>query len=123
MVSGWCIAAAAKFDIATAGCQSGFPGAPARPAAAANATVRAVSVIGPDKKIELMLTYPMTTGRDFDEILRVIDSMPLTAAHKVATPVNWKQGAGSVSDADAKPLFPGGWSAPKPCLRVVKQPR
>ncbi len=96
--------------------------------AAANATVRSVFVIGPDKKIKLMLTYPMTTGRNFDEILRVLDSMQLTATHKVATPVNWKQGddviiAGSVSDEDAKTLFPGGWKAPKPYLRLVKQPR
>ncbi len=95
--------------------------------AATNATVRSVFVIGPDKKIKLMLTYPMTTGRNFDEILRVLDSMQLTAKHKVATPVNWKQGedviiAGSVSDDDAKKLFPGGWEAPKPYLRVVKQP-
>ena len=94
---------------------------------AANATVRSVFIIGPDKKIKLMLTYPMTTGRNFDEILRVLDSMQLTQAHKVATPVNWKQGedviiAGSVSDEDAKKLFPGGWKAPKPYLRVVKQP-
>ncbi len=83
--------------------------------------------IGPDKKIKLMLTYPMTTGRNFDEILRVLDSMQLTAKYKVATPVNWKNGedviiAGSVSDADAKTLFPGGWKSPKPYLRVVKQP-
>ena len=96
--------------------------------AATNATVRSVFVIGPDKKIKLMLTYPMTTGRNFDEILRVIDSIQLTAAHKVATPVNWKQGedviiAGSVNDEDAKKLFPDGWKAPKPYLRVVKQPR
>ena len=95
--------------------------------AATNATVRSVFVIGADKRIKLMLTYPMTTGRNFDEILRVVDSMQLTAAHKVATPVNWKQGedviiAGSVSDDDAKKLFPGGWKAPKPYLRVVKQP-
>ena len=95
--------------------------------AATNATVRSVFVIGPDKKIKLMLTYPMTTGRNFDEILRVLDSMQLTAKHKVATPVNWKPGedviiAGSVSDDDAKKLFPGGWNAPKPYLRVVKQP-
>jgi alkyl hydroperoxide reductase subunit AhpC len=74
-----------------------------------------------------MLTYPMTTGRNFDEILRVLDSMQLTAKHKVATPVNWKQGedviiSGSVSDADAKTLFPDGWNAPKPYLRIVKQP-
>ncbi|HSW07279.1 peroxiredoxin [Aquabacterium sp.] len=96
--------------------------------AATNATVRSVFVIGPDKKIKLMLTYPMTTGRNFDEILRVVDSMQLTAKHKVATPVNWKQGedviiAGSVSDDDAKTLFPGGWKAPKPYLRIVKQPK
>ena len=95
--------------------------------AATNATVRSVFVIGPDKRIKLMLTYPMTTGRNFDEILRVLDSMQLTAAHKVATPANWKNGedviiAGSVSDDDAKKLFPDGWKAPKPYLRVVKQP-
>ncbi len=95
--------------------------------AATNQTVRSVFIIGPDKKIKLMLTYPMTTGRNFDEILRVLDSMQLTAKHKVATPVNWQQGqdviiAGSVSDEDAKTLFPGGWTAPKPYLRIVKQP-
>jgi alkyl hydroperoxide reductase subunit AhpC len=95
--------------------------------AATNATVRSVFIIGPDKKIKLMLTYPMTTGRNFDEILRVLDSMQLTAAHKVATPVNWKPGedviiAGSVSDDDAKKLFPAGWKTLKPYLRVVKQP-
>src|SRR5437762_7346443 len=95
--------------------------------AATNATVRSVFVIGPDKKIKLMLTYPMTTGRNFDEILRVIDSMQLTLEHKVATPVNWKPGedviiAGSVNDDDAKKLFPQGWKAPKPYLRIVKQP-
>ena len=95
--------------------------------AAANATVRSVFIIGPDKKIKLMMTYPMTTGRNFDEILRVLDSMQMTAKHKVATPVNWKKGddviiAGSVSDDDAKKLFPGGWNAPKPYLRIVKQP-
>src|SRR3954468_17630235 len=95
--------------------------------AAGNATVRSVFVIGPDKKIKLMLTYPMTTGRNFDEILRVLDSMQMTARHKVATPVNWKNGedviiAGSVNDEEAKKLFPGGWKAPKPYLRVVKQP-
>ncbi|QDF98133.1 peroxidase [Azoarcus sp. DD4] len=92
-----------------------------------NATVRSVFVIGPDKRIKLMLTYPMTTGRNFDEILRALDSMQLTAAHKVATPVNWKRGedviiAGSVSDEDAKTLFPQGWKAPKPYLRIVKHP-
>ncbi|MFT7776061.1 peroxiredoxin [Roseateles sp.] len=95
--------------------------------AATNATVRSVFIVGPDKKVKLMLTYPMTTGRNFDEILRVLDSMQLTAKHKVATPVNWKQGddviiAGSVSDEDAKTLFPQGWKAPKPYLRITKQP-
>jgi thioredoxin-dependent peroxiredoxin len=95
--------------------------------AAGNATVRSVFIIGPDKKIKLMMTYPMTTGRNFDEILRVLDSMQLTAKHKVATPVNWRNGddviiAGSVTDEDAKTLFPAGWKAPKPYLRVVKQP-
>ena len=96
--------------------------------AATNATVRSVFIIGPDKKIKLMLTYPMTTGRNFDEILRVLDSMQLTAKHKVATPVNWKQGdeviiAGSVSDEEAKKLYPAGWKAPKPYLRLVPQPK
>ena len=95
--------------------------------AATNATVRSVFIIGPDKKIKLMMTYPMTTGRNFDEILRVLDSMQMTAKYKVATPVNWKHGedviiAGSVSDEDAKALFPAGWKAPKPYLRIVKQP-
>ena len=104
------------------------PGTSQGRTAATNATVRSVFVIGPDKRIKLMLTYPMTTGRNFDEILRVIDSMQLTAKHKVATPVNWKQGedviiAGSVNDEDAKKLFPAGWKAPKPYLRIVKQPR
>ncbi|WP_343639780.1 peroxiredoxin [Roseateles sp.] len=96
--------------------------------AATNATVRSVFIIGPDKKIKLMLTYPMTTGRNFDEILRVLDSMQLTAKHRVATPVNWKQGddviiAGSVSDDEAKTIYPEGWKAPKPYLRIVKQPK
>ena len=95
--------------------------------AATNATVRSVFVIGPDKKIKMTMTYPMTSGRNFDEILRVLDSIQLTAKYKVATPVNWKRGedviiAGSVSDEEAKKLFPGGWKAPKPYLRVVKQP-
>jgi thioredoxin-dependent peroxiredoxin len=94
---------------------------------ATNQTVRSVFVIGPDKKVKLMLTYPMTTGRNFDEILRVVDSMQMTAKYRVATPVNWKPGedviiAGSVSDEDAKKLFPQGWSAPKPYLRIVKSP-
>ncbi len=96
--------------------------------AATNATVRSVFIIGPDKKIKLMLTYPMTTGRNFDEILRVLDSMQLTAKHRVATPVNWKHGddviiAGSVSDDEAKTIYPDGWKAPKPYLRIVKQPK
>ena len=95
--------------------------------AATNATVRSVFVIGPDKKIKLMLTYPMTTGRNFDEILRVIDSMQLTARHQVATPVNWKPGddviiVPSVSDEDAKKKYPEGFKTIKPYLRVVKQP-
>src|SRR3981189_3267395 len=93
-----------------------------------NATVRAVFIVGPDKKIKLILMYPMTTGRNFDEVLRVLDSMQLTAKHKVATPANWKQGqdviiAGSVSDEDAKKQFPAGWKAPKPYLRIVPQPK
>lgn len=96
--------------------------------AAANATVRSVFIVGPDKKIKLMLTYPMTTGRNFDEILRVLDSMQLTAKHKVATPANWKNGddviiVPSVSDADAKGLFADGWKTLKPYLRLVKQPK
>jgi alkyl hydroperoxide reductase subunit AhpC len=104
------------------------PGTSEGRTAATNATVRSVFIIGPDKKIKLMLTYPMTTGRNFDEILRVLDSMQMTAKHKVATPVNWKHGddviiAGSVSDDEAKALFPDGWKAPKPYLRIVKQPR
>ena len=104
------------------------PGTAEGRTAATNATVRSVFIIGPDKKIKLMLTYPMTTGRNFDEILRVLDSMQLTAKHKVATPVNWKDGddviiAGSVTDDDAKKLFPNGWKAPKPYLRITKQPR
>jgi len=89
---------------------------------------RNVFVIGPDKKIKLILVYPMTTGRNFDEVLRVIDSLQLTAKHKVATPVNWKQGedviiAGSVTDDDAKKQYPQGWKAPKPYIRIVPQPR
>jgi alkyl hydroperoxide reductase subunit AhpC len=103
-------------------------GDPAKRTAADNQTVRNVFVIGPDKKIKLILVYPMTTGRNFDEVLRVIDSLQLTARHKVATPVNWKQGedviiAGSVSDEDAKKTYPGGWKSPKPYIRIVPQPR
>ena len=93
-----------------------------------NQTVRNVFVVGPDKRIKLVLVYPMTTGRNFDEVLRVIDSLQLTARHKVATPVNWKHGedviiAGSVSDEEAKKAYPNGWKAPKPYLRIVPQPR
>ncbi|MEN9577464.1 MAG: hypothetical protein RJA70_473 [Pseudomonadota bacterium] len=95
--------------------------------AADNQTVRTVYVIGPDKKIKLMISYPMTTGRNFDEILRVIDSMQLTASHRVATPVNWKQGEDviivtSVSNDEAKALYPDGWKQLKPYLRIVPQP-
>ena len=95
--------------------------------AADNATVRNVYVIGPDKKIKLMITYPMSTGRNFDEVLRVIDSCQLTAKHKVATPVNWKQGEDviivpAVKDEEAKEKYPGGWKSPKPYLRIVPQP-
>jgi alkyl hydroperoxide reductase subunit AhpC len=93
-----------------------------------NQTVRNVFVIGPDKKIKLVLVYPMTTGRNFDEVVRVIDSLQLTAEHKVATPVNWQQGdeviiAGSVSDEEAKETYPDGWKTPKPYMRIVPQPR
>jgi alkyl hydroperoxide reductase subunit AhpC len=96
--------------------------------AATNATVRTVFIIGPDKRIKLMLAYPMTTGRNFDEILRVLDSMQLTAKHKVATPVNWKKGEDviivpGVSDEEAKQKYPGGWKTLKPYLRVVAQPK
>ncbi|MBV9332049.1 MAG: peroxiredoxin [Alphaproteobacteria bacterium] len=103
-------------------------GDPLKRSPADNQTVRNVFVIGPDKKLKLILVYPMTTGRNFDEVLRVIDSLQLTARHKVATPVNWKQGedviiAGSVSDEEAKKIYPSGWKAPKPYLRIVPQPR
>lgn len=96
--------------------------------AADNATVRTVFVVGPDKKIKLMLSYPMATGRNFDEVLRVLDSMQLTAKHKVATPVNWKQGedviiTAAVSDEEAKQKYPEGWKAPRPYLRIVPQPK
>jgi alkyl hydroperoxide reductase subunit AhpC len=100
----------------------------AKRTAADNQTVRNVFIIGPDKKIKLILVYPMTTGRNFDEVLRVIDSLQLTSKHKVATPVNWKRGedviiAGSVSDDDAKKQYPQGWKAPKPYIRIVSQPK
>ena len=103
-------------------------GDPAKRTPADNQTVRNVFVIGPDKKIKLILVYPMSTGRNFDEVLRVIDSLQLTAQHKVATPVNWRQGedviiAGSVSDEEARKKYPGGWHAPRPYLRIVPQPR
>ena len=95
--------------------------------AADNQTVRNVFVVGPDKKIKLMIVYPMTTGRNFDEVLRVLDSLQLTATHKVSTPVNWEPGedviiAGSVSDDEAKKVYPNGWKAPRPYLRIVPQP-
>ena len=103
------------------------PGTSEGRTALTNATVRSVFIVGPDKKIKLILTYPMTTGRNFDEVLRVLDSMQLTAKHKVATPVNWQNGEDviivpAVSDADAKAMFPDGWKALKPYLRVTKQP-
>jgi alkyl hydroperoxide reductase subunit AhpC len=96
--------------------------------AATNATVRTVFVVGPDKKIKLTLSYPMSTGRNFDEVLRVIDSIQLTATHKVSTPVNWKPGedviiSGSVSDDEARAKYPDGWRAPKPYMRIVPQPK
>jgi alkyl hydroperoxide reductase subunit AhpC len=101
---------------------------PGKRSAADNQTVRTVFLIGPDKKIKLMLTYPMSTGRNFDEVLRVLDSIQLTAKHKVATPVNWKHGddviiVPAVSDEEARQRFPGGWKAPKPYMRVVPQPK
>jgi thioredoxin-dependent peroxiredoxin len=98
------------------------------PAANDTLTVRSVFIVGPDKKVKLILTYPASTGRNFDELLRVIDSLQLTSKHKVATPVNWKQGddciiVPAVSDADAKTQFPSGWKAVKPYLRIVSQPK
>ncbi len=102
-------------------------GDPTERTPADNQTVRNVFVIGPDKKVKLILVYPMTTGRNFDEVLRVIDSLQLTANHKVATPANWKHGdkvliAGSVSDEDAKKTYPDGWESPRPYIRIVPQP-
>jgi alkyl hydroperoxide reductase subunit AhpC len=96
--------------------------------AADNQTVRNVFVIGPDKKVKLIIVYPMSTGRNFDEVLRVIDSLQLTAKHKVSTPVNWQQGqdviiSGSVSDEEAKKVFPSGWKSPRPYIRIVPQPK
>jgi thioredoxin-dependent peroxiredoxin len=107
---------------------AGTSGDPLERTPADNQTVRNVFVIGPDKKVKLVLVYPMTTGRNFDEVLRVVDSLQLTAAHKVATPVNWRQGedviiAGSVSDDDARTTYPDGWRAPRPYIRIVPQPR
>jgi alkyl hydroperoxide reductase subunit AhpC len=101
---------------------------PGKRSAADNQTVRTVFLIGPDKKIKLILYYPMTTGRNFDEVLRVLDSIQLTARYKVATPANWRPGqdviiAGSVSDDEARKQYPGGWKAPKPYLRIVPQPK
>ena len=96
--------------------------------AADNQTVRNVFIVGPDKRVKLIIAYPMTTGRNFDEVLRVLDSLQLTAKHKVSTPVNWRQGedviiAGSLSDDDARKVYPDGWKAPKPYLRIVPQPK
>jgi alkyl hydroperoxide reductase subunit AhpC len=102
-------------------------GEPTERTPAMNQTVRNVFVVGPDKKIKLILVYPMTTGRNFDEVLRVIDSLQLTASHKVATPAQWQQGddviiAGSVSDDEARETYPDGWESPRPYIRIVPQP-
>ncbi|MBA3842988.1 MAG: peroxiredoxin [Actinobacteria bacterium] len=103
-------------------------GDPADRTAADNQTVRNVFIVGPDKKVKLILIYPMTTGRNFDEVLRVLDSLQLTAKHKVSTPVNWQQGddviiAGSVSDEEARETYPDGWESPRPYIRIVPQPK
>ena len=113
-----------KYDMLPAGLEGTYEGR----TPADNQTVRNVFVIGPDKKIKLIIVYPMTTGRNFDEVLRVLDSLQMTAKHKVATPVNWKPGddviiAGSVSDDEAKKTYPQGWKAPRPYLRIVPQPK
>ena len=118
------LSVAKAFDMLPADEEGNFEGR----TAATNATVRSVFIISPDKKIKAMLTYPMSTGRNFDEVLRLLDSCQLTALHQVATPVNWKQGEDviivpAVSDEDAKKKFPDGWSAPKPYLRIVPQPK
>jgi alkyl hydroperoxide reductase subunit AhpC len=102
-------------------------GEPTERTPAMNQTVRNVFVVGPDKKIKLILVYPMTTGRNFDEVLRVIDSLQLTAKHKVATPAQWQQGdnviiSGSVSDDEARETYPDGWESPRPYIRIVPQP-
>ena len=108
-------------------CPRRFRGIPTKRTPADNQTVRNVFVIGPDKKVKLILIYPMTTGRNFDEVLRVIDLLQLTAKKKVATPVNWKNGedviiSGSVSDEEARKTYPQGWKSPKPYIRIVPQP-